>query len=784
VKPGPDLRVLGGVLSLLLWLSPAAAAAPESPVVPEALPAAEPFSKALREQLSAVLAARGPSYVPRTRHRHGDGSPIYSNRLLLETSPYLQQHSHNPVNWYPWGDEAFETAARLGRPVLVSIGYSTCHWCHVMEEESFDDPETAMLMNAYFVAIKVDREARPDVDSIYMSALSAMGQNGGWPLNVWLTPDRKPFYGGTYFPREDRGGRPGFRKVLRAIHEQYTLDPQGFGRRADEVSEAVARRLTGVQAEESRLPGAAALQTAAALYGRHFDETWGGLNQRMKFPSSLSVRFLFAYHRRSGDAQALKMATLTLEKMAAGGIHDHLGGGFHRYATDPRWLVPHFEKMLYDNAQLAIAYLEGWQVTGREAFAVVARSILDYVAREMTAPGGGFYSATDADSLDPEGELEEGRFFTWTPAEIEDALGETEAPLAIAWYGVEPVGPVEGRSALHTWQSAQAQAERFGIEKAELETRIAAARERLFEVRAKRPPPARDEKILAAWNGLMISAFARAGLALGNRRYVELASSAAEHLLEDMRTEGRLRRVSMEGQSAGPAFLEDYAFVIAGLLDLYEAAPDPRWLREAKALQRVLDSHYADEAGGGYFRTADDHETLLAREKPGHDGALPSGNSVAASNLLRLAALTTEDAYRERAALLFSAFYDTLMETPSALSNMLLALDFELDVAKEVLIVKPEGGDAAALLDVLRASYVPNRVLSVVTEGEELRSHAELVPLLERKVARDGKATAYVCENRVCRFPTSDPARFASELGRVEPIEPPDVPGTAAARER
>ena len=771
-------RVLTRALLMVLLSAPLAASGPEAPRVPEALPGAGPFPEALRKRLSAVLTARGPAYEPRTRNLREDGSPIYSNRLLLETSPYLLQHSHNPVNWYPWGDEAFEAAARLGRPVLVSIGYSTCHWCHVMEEESFDDPETALLLNTYFVAIKVDREARPDVDSIYMAALNAMGQSGGWPLNVWLTPDRQPFYGGTYFPPDDRGGRPGFRKVLRAIHEQYTLDPQGFGRRAKEVSEAVARQLAGVQAEATRLPDVAVLETAAAVYSRHFDETWGGLSRRMKFPSALSVRFLLAYHRRSGDTHALEMATLTLEKMAAGGIRDHLGGGFHRYATDPRWLVPHFEKMLYDNAQLAIAYLEGWQVTGREDFGLVARSILDYVAREMTAPGGGFYSATDADSPDPEGEAEEGRFFTWEPAEVEAALGEAEAPLAIAWYGVEPDGPVEGRSVLHTWQSVQTLAERFEIGPAELEARIAAARERLFEVRARRPAPARDEKILAAWNGLMISAFARAGLALAEPRYVELASRAAEHVLEDMRAEGRLQRVSMEGQSVGPAFLEDYAFVIAGLLDLYEAAPDPRWLREAKALQRVLDTHHADGAGGGYFRTADDHEKMLAREKPGRDGALPSGNSVAAANLLRLAAFTSEDAYRDRAVRLFSAFHDTLVETPTALSDMLLALDFELDVPKEVLIVRPEGGDASALLDVLRATYLPNRVLAVVTEGEELRRHAEVVPLLERKVARDGKATAYVCENRVCRFPTADPAVFAREIHRVERIASPEPSGS------
>ena len=735
--------------------------------VPAALPGAAPFDAALRARLAAALDAQGEGYVPRTRHRDAAGAPRFSNRLLLETSPYLQQHAHNPVNWYPWGSEAFETARRLGRPVLVSIGYSTCHWCHVMEEESFDDVETAELLNRHFVAIKVDREARPDVDAIYMGAVHAMGQRGGWPLNVWMMPDGAPFYAGTYFPPNDRQGRPGFRAVLTSIREQYAQDPERLARQAGAVADALAQDLGGGGPQASFALDTEPLAATARYYAEGHDPTWGGMRQRIKFPSSLSVPLLLRWHRRSGDPAALEIASRALDRMAEGGIRDHLGGGFHRYSTDPRWLVPHFEKMLYDQALLVMAYLEGWQVTGRDAYAGVAREILDYVARDMTAAEGGFYSATDADSPTPEGESEEGRFFTWTPSEIDAVLGAPLGALARSWYGVTEGGHVEGRSVLHTWESLDAVAKRHALDAVALRQRLEEARRRLLAARAERPPPLRDDKVLAAWNGLMISAFARAGLVLGEARYVESARRAASFVLDGMRDGDRLHRVWLRGTASGPAFLSDYAFLVAGLLDLYEAAPDPRWLREARALQAVLDAHYADEGSGGYYRTRADGEKLIAREKPRRDGAVPSGNSVAARSLLRLAAYTGDASYQERAHMLFGAFRETLVSAPSSAAELLLALDFLLDTEKEILIVKAPGSDAEPLLGVLRRSYVPNRILSVVTQGPELDAHAEIVPLLRFKKARAGRTTAYVCENRVCKLPTSDPAVFAEQLTRL-----------------
>ncbi|HEY5658125.1 MAG TPA: thioredoxin domain-containing protein, partial [Myxococcota bacterium] len=577
---------------------------PDTDRIPEALPGAPALPQALRQQLAEALQARGADYAPRSRHLREDGSPRYTNRLLLESSPYLQQHAHNPVNWYPWGDEAFDAARHLGRPVLVSIGYSTCHWCHVMEEESFDDRETAELLNAHFVAIKVDRETRPDVDGIYMSAVQAMGQDGGWPLNVWLTPDRLPFYGGTYFPPTDRHGRPGFRRALAMIHERYAQGAEEIASGAEKLAAALAQGLEGARGAGAGAPGDAVLHAAAEAYAARFDPEWGGLRQQVKFPSSLSVRFLLRYQRRGGSERALEMVTRTLERMAAGGIRDHVGGGFHRYSTDPYWLVPHFEKMLYDNALLAVAYLEAWQQTGREVFARVAREILDYVEREMTAPGGGFYSATDADSVGPDGKSGEGRFFTWTPAEVEAVLGAEAGAVACAWFGITAPGNFEGRSVLHTWASREVVAERFGLEPAALNGQLGRARAQLYEARARRAPPLLDDKVLAEWNGLMISAFARAGFAFAEPRYTAAAVRAASFALEHLQVDGELRRVFHGRCAAGPAFAEDYACLIAGLIDLYEAAPDPRWLREALALQRVLDAQFADASGGGYYRSA------------------------------------------------------------------------------------------------------------------------------------------------------------------------------------
>jgi hypothetical protein len=737
-----------------------------------ALPGAPEFPQALRERLAAALAARGPGYVPRTRHLRGDGSPRFTNRLVLETSPYLGQHAHNPVNWYPWGDEAFEAAAHLGRPVLVSIGYSTCHWCHVMEEESFDDPEIARYLNEHFIAIKVDREARPDVDAVYMAAIRALNGRGGWPLNVWVTPDRRPFFAGTYFPPEDRGGQLGLPSVLRSIAERYRRDPERIAEMSREIAALIKKSLEDVAATSSAIPDEAIVARASTVYTARIDTRWGGIGRTTKFPSSVPVPLLLRLAQASGDAKTRRMVELTLEKMAAGGMRDHVGGGFHRYSTEPRWLIPHFEKMLYDNALLARAYLEAYLATGREDFAQVAHETLEYVAREMTAPEGGFYSATDADSLAPSGEAEEGRFFTWTPDEIDAVLGAADASVAKAWFGVTDEGQLEGRSILHAWRSVEDVAGEFATTPEVVRRTVASARERLYAARAQRPPPLRDDKILAAWNGLMLSAFARAGFSFANPDYIRAAARAAAFVLDEMRREGRLVRVYKDGRASGPAFLEDYAFMIAGLLDLYEADANPRWLREAVALQAILDAHYLDATGGGYFKTADDQERLLAREKPNDDGAVPSGNSLAALNLLRLSAFTSDDRYRESAILLFSAFNDLLTQQPTRLPEMLLALDYFLNTTKEVVLVRPaSGANAEEMLAALRGTYTPNRIVVVVTEGSELERQSEIVPLLSGKRAIGGLTTAYVCENRVCKFPTTDPGVFTRQLRRSEPGE-------------
>jgi len=744
----------------------------------ESLPGAPAFPAELTARLRASWARRTPSYAPRTRHLRPDGSPKYTNRLFLESSPYLLQHAHNPVNWYPWGDEAFETARRLGRPVVLSIGYSTCHWCHVMEEESFDDEEIARYLNENYVIVKVDREERPDVDAVYMSAVQRMIGGGGWPMTVWVTPDRKPFFGGTYFPARDgdRGVRVGFLSLLRQLKEAY-------GAQADkvaEVSSRLAEAIRGDLAPESGakgLPGKDVLESAAAFYRSRFDSAQGGLAGAPKFPSSLPIRFLLRFHRRAQDAEALHMATLTLEKMAAGGMYDHVGGGFHRYSTDERWLVPHFEKMLYDNALLAMAYLEGYQATGREEFAQVAREILRYVQRDMTAPEGAFYSASDADSVAPDGKQEEGRFFTWTPDEIQAVVGPERARVVGAYFAVTPGGNFEGRNILHVARPLADVAREVGKSPDEVRTIVDASKELLYAARARRPPPLRDEKILAAWNGLMIAAHARATLVLGDPEYARRAARAADFVLTRMRRSGRLLRSYNHGPAAHDGYLDDYAFLIAGLLDLYEATSASRWLRDAVGLDGVLQHSYED-ARGGFFTTSHEHESLLAREKPAYDGAEPSGNSVHALNLMRLHELTTDDGYRQRAERALQAFGGRIAQSPASLSEMLLALDFQLDTPKEVVIVTAGSrSEAEPLLAKLRATFLPNRVLVVASQGADLAAQAQLVPLLEGKVARKGQVTAYVCERRVCRLPTSDPEVFLQQLRKVELLSASGNPG-------
>ena len=757
--------------ALLLAVVLAAACGSSSPPAPvgDALPGAPPAPPDVVDRLRAAWDARPRGYVPRTRHLLPDGRPRWTNRLFLETSPYLLQHAHNPVDWRPWGDEAFEDARRLGRPVLLSVGYSTCHWCHVMEEESFEDEEVARFLNEHYVVIKVDREARPDVDAVYMNAVQTLTGGGGWPMTVWLTPDRQPFYGGTYFPARDgdRGVRVGFLTLLRKLRATYDDQPDRVVEAAASLAEQVRKNLAVAATDDAR-PGAQTLREAVAHVRESFDETNGGTRGAPKFPSNVPVRFLLRWHRRTGDPDALRMATVTLAQMAAGGIRDHVGGGFHRYSTDARWLVPHFEKMLYDNALLVLAYLEAHQATGRADFADVAREILRYVEREMTAPEGGFYSATDADSPAPSGRREEGWFFTWTPAELEAVLGADDARAVGAYYGVTADGNFEGRSILHVSRPLDAVARELGRTPEELAATVADARERLYAERARRPPPLRDDKILAAWNGLMISAHARAALALGDASWADRAARAAGFVLDHMRRDGRLLRSWRDGRPEHAGYLDDYAFLVAGLLDLYEATGEVRWLREAIALDGVLAAHYEDREGGGFFMTADDSEELLAREKPAWDGAEPSGNSVHALNMLRLHELTTDDAYRRRAERTIDAFGPRLAADPVRLSEMLLALDWRLDAPKQVVVATTGAREeAASFLATLRTRLVPNRILAVTAPGDGL---AALVPVTEGKLALGGHATGYVCENRVCDLPTTDPAVFAKLIDRVRPL--------------
>ncbi len=734
------------------------------------LPGVAGFDPERIRRFEEAKKTRGKEYRPRTKHLRPDGWAKYTNRLFLETSPYLLQHAHNPVNWFPWGDEAFELGRKHSRPVFVSIGYSTCHWCHVMEEESFEDEEIARFLNEQFIAVKVDREERPDVDAIYMRAVQGMTGHGGWPLNVWLTKDRQPFYGGTYFPpRDDASGRGiGFLTLLKELRKTYDAQPE----RVAEVGRQLARFIRESLSPEGGkvLPGSDILARAAQFYKTRFDSVNGGLAGAPKFPSSLPVRFLLRYHRRTGDRQFLEMAKLTLEKMAAGGMYDQAGGGFHRYSTDEKWLVPHFEKMLYDSALLVVAYLEAYQVTGENDFARVARETLRFIERDMTAPDGAFFSATDADSPTPGGRREEGYFFTWTPEELDATLGAERSRIVGRYYGMSGKGNFEGRTILHVPESPEAVARELGLSKEKLEAILSEAKELLYRARSSRPPPLRDEKILTAWNGLAISAYARAGLVLDDPRYVEQASKAANFLFKSLYGGGRLYRTYMEGQARNYAYLEDYAFLIAGVLDLYEATGDFSWLEKAVELDAILESRFEDRTRGGYFLTSDDHENLLVREKPAYDGAEPSGNSVAVMNLLRLCEFTTRDDYRKRAERSLRYMADILQSNPEALSEMLLAVDFYFDTPKQIIIVTPKGRkkDAAPMMAVLRSRFVPNRILSVVSEGEEWEGSARIVPLLGGKKAMGGQVTAYVCENRACKLPTSDTGEFARQISPVK----------------
>ena len=738
-------------------------------------PGAEPYPAELGARLTEGLGARGPGYVPRTHHLvAGEGArPRFTNRLILETSPYLLQHAHNPVNWFSWGDEAFAEARRLARPVFLSIGYSTCHWCHVMEEESFEDLEIATFLNTHYVAVKVDREERPDVDAVYMSAVQRLTGSGGWPMSVWLDADRRPFFGGTYLPPRDgaRGTRHGFLTILGELVRTFHREPERVAQATAALVAIVREDMEGKEGKggDSGEDGASAeggpsegaraapdLRTIDAtvdFFKRSFDRANGGVRRAPKFPSNVPIRLLLRHHARTGDAESLQMALVTLEKMAGGGMYDQLGGGFHRYSTDAEWLVPHFEKMLYDNALLVVAYAEAHQLTGREDLARVARETCDYVLREMTDASGGFYSATDADS-----EGEEGRFFVWTEAEIRSVLGEgpvTEAFLR--HYDVRPRGNWEGHTILNVPQPDE-----------EMWRELADARAKLYAVRARRPPPLRDDKILTAWNGLMISGLAVAGRVLDEPRYVAAAARAAAFALEQLRgPDGALQRSFKDGRARHRGYLDDHAFLAAGLLDLYEATFEARWMEAAVALADETERAFADPAGG-WFMTSSDHEALIARERPAYDGAEPSGTSVALMNAARLAAYTDEGRWRTVAERAVAAHARTLVERPVAMTEALLAVDFLRGDPREVVVVWGEAPERAAaaesLRTALRRTFVPARVLACGSESA-VAALGRIVPFARDKPAVGGDATAYVCRQGRCELPVKDAAALVAQLG-------------------
>ena len=736
--------------------------------VPDRSPGGELYGEDLRGHLERALSVKPDGYVPRTHHLKNDDSPEYTNRLIQETSPYLLQHAHNPVNWHPWGPEAFETARRLDRPVLLSVGYSTCHWCHVMERESFEDLEIATYINEHFVPIKVDREERPDVDGVYMEAVRMLTGRGGWPMTVVMTPDKEVFFGGTYFPARDgdRGARMGFQTILQRLTHQYSTDRPAL----IEQAKATTKKLQAASA--SRPPGDIAgsdvLDATMLSLSRSFDSVFGGFGRAPKFPRSVTLEFLLRYYRRTNNPEALHMATYTLDRMAAGGMRDHVGGGFHRYSTDTRWLVPHFEKMLYDNALLAVAYMEAFQITGRADFAAIARETLDYVAREMTDAAGGFHSATDADSPSESGHEEEGLFFTWTPQEIDELLEERSAALVRAYFKVEEGGNFEGRSILHTPASLDRVAKQQGLDVSKAEEMIAEAKVALYEARLRRLPPGKDDKILAAWNGLMISAFARGAIVLGDPSYADLAKTAASFVLTNMRDDdGRLLRSWHSGDARHAGVLDDYAFMIAGLLDVFESTAEPRWLAEAIRLQAVVDERFADE-NGGYFFNADDAEALLVRQKPDYDGAIPSGNSFEILNLLRLYEFTFDEGYLEYAENALKSFSETLTRRAGAVPKMLAALDFYLDSPKEIVLVAPaDETDVSRFVERMADTFLPNKIFVVVADGQHSDAVTRLVPIAADKRPLDELTTAYVCENRVCKRPTNDPDVFDRQISSV-----------------
>jgi len=688
------------------------------------------------------------------------------NGLIHEKSPYLLQHAHNPVDWHPWGEDAFEKARSEDKPVFLSIGYSTCHWCHVMAHESFSDEEVARLLNDAFVPVKVDREERPDVDGVYMTACQLLTGGGGWPLNLLLTPDKTPFFARTYVPKRSRPGHPGMLELVPKLKEIWRARRDEVTRAAGELAEALQRDASGAGGEL----GAGTFSKAFDELHARFDAAYGGFNPAPKFPAPHGLTFLLRHWKRSGDARALSMVERTLTQMRLGGIFDHLGGGFHRYATDARWLVPHFEKMLYDQATLVTAYTEAYQATRNPEYEQTARAVLDYVLRDLTSPEGGFYSAEDADS-----EGEEGKFYVWTEDELRELLEPELAELVIEVYNVkadgnfyeEATGQRTGANILHLQKPIPEVAADRGMPEDDLRARLRQARKHLFEARKRRIRPHKDDKILTDWNGLMVSALSKAAQAFDAPAYAQAAERAVAFVRERLvADDGRLLHRHRDGESTGPAYLDDYAFLIQGLLDLYETSFELDHLKWAVQLNEDVIEKFWDASAGGFFFTPADGEALPARRKDATDGAYPSGNSVQALNLLRLGRMTANPDLEARAWGTLSAFAAIIERAPSAFAQLLQALDFALGPSQEVVIVgEPEAEDTRAMLAALRAAYAPRKVVLLrPVDEEDMQNVSELAPFVGDYVPLDGRATAYVCENFQCQQPTADPERVRQQL--------------------
>lgn len=675
----------------------------------------------------------------------------YTNNLINETSPYLLQHAHNPVNWYAWGDEAFEKARLEDKPILVSIGYSACHWCHVMERESFEDEQTAAIMNEHFVNIKVDLEERPDVDQIYMTFVQLTTGHGGYPLNVFVTPDGLPFFGGTYFPPDNRFNMPSFQRVLMAIVESWRERRDELLHSANDVLGEIRR--VGIAELSPDALSFEQLDSAFQGLARYFDAKNGGFGGAPKFPPPMSLEFLLRYWKRTGNENALEMVKKTCQKMAHGGIYDQLGGGFHRYTVDAIWLVPHFEKMLYDNAQLARIYLHLFQATKDEFYKRITVETLEYVKREMTHEKGGFFTAQDADS-----EGVEGKYFVWTPLEIEEILGTENAKVFNFYYDVSEEGNFEEKNILNVKNTLAETAEVLNISIEKLQEILANGREKLFQEREKRIKPFRDEKILTAWNGLMLATFAEAAAILESEDYLQIAKKNADFILENMQSEnGFLLRTWKDGEAKLNAYLEDYANFADGLIELFQVSGEIKYLIEAKRLADLLITEFWDEDAGGFYFTANNHEKLLLRPKDFYDNATPSGNSVAADALLKLAKLTGDEKYERFAVTVLRLVSSQVRRFPNGFGRVLSTLEFHLSTTKEIVVLGEKDNE---LEREIWREYLPNKIV-ILAESDE---NAEILPLLEKRKAIDGKPTAYVCEMRVCQKPVTNAEDLREQL--------------------